>query len=148
MKKEHIAVVILGLFIFGYVLDFVAGPIHLSLDSPFTFLTSAILSQYPFTAVSVVIKTFALSLSFLLIFSFIEKKFFTKGTVLFCAAALLELYSIQQLGSGILIVPIQWILTFSATGLLLLVPTSVFVCLGIFHLLMGKMQERKFRSQP
>ena len=95
MKKEYLAAIILGLFLLAYIFDTIAGPVSFVLKSPFEFLQGDLLSRYPFTTVSIVIKTIALFSSILLVFSMFEKKQLTKGLVMFFIAAMFELYSIQ-----------------------------------------------------
>jgi len=138
MKKVYVAIGILGLFILGYVLDYVAGPVAISINSPLLFLDQTILSRYPFTTVSIAIKTVALFLSLILLFSFIEKAYLVKGTVMLFIAALFELYSIQQLATGAMMIPIQWILTLTFTGVTLLIPTVVYFIIGIISSLYDK----------
>jgi hypothetical protein len=141
MKKEYFAGAILGLFVFGYVLDYFAGPLRLTLTSPYAFFTSELLNQYPFTAVSILIKTIAVAAGFVLIFSFFERQYFVKAVVLFCVAGLFELYAIQQVRSGAMMIPLQWILALTASGVVLLIPTLIFLILGIVYLLIGKLKE-------
>lgn len=138
MKKEFIAIGILGLFILGYVLDYVAGPISIVIKSPLEFLDPTVLSRFPFTTVSIGIKTLALFSAIILIFSFAKKKFLLKSVLILFVAALFELYSIQQLATGMMIIPIQWTLTLSSTGLLLLIPAVIYFLIGIIHLLINK----------
>lgn len=143
MKKEFVALGILGLFIFGYVLDYLAGPLSLVIKSPFAFFTTEMLTKYPFTAVSIFIKTLALALSTLLVFSFFEKKLLTKSLILFILAALLELYSIQALASGTMLIQLQWILALTASGLVLLGLAVLFLVLGIVALIIEKMTHKQ-----
>lgn len=138
MKKEYLAVAVLGLFILAYVLDYVAGPISLTLTSPLQFLDETILAKYPFTATSVIIRTLGLFSTILLIFSFAQKRWFIKAALMLFLIALLELYAIQQLATGMAIVPIQWTLSFALTGVSLLIPTVVYVLLGIVALVLPK----------
>lgn len=142
MKKEFIAVGIIGLFILGHVLDYAAGPVSIVIKSPFEFTSPDIVSRFPFTAVSIVIKTVALFSTFLLLFSFIQKKLFVKGLVLIFIAGLFELYAIQQLATGMMMVPIQWILALASTGLTLLVPAIIFLILGTISMVLEKTIQR------
>lgn len=138
MKKEYIAVAIIGLFILGHVLDYAAGPVSIVLKSPFEFVNPDLLSRYPFTTVSIIIKTIALFSAILLVFSFFRKKLLSKGVLLLFIAAMFELYSIQQMATGMALIPIQWTLTLTATGILLLLPTVLFFLLGVFHAIINK----------
>lgn len=141
MKKEYVLGAILGLFVFGYVLDYLAGPLPLTINSPYAFFSPVLLTQYPFTAVSILIKTIAIAGVALLIFSFFEKQYFVKAIVLFCIAGLFELYAIQQLRSGSMMIPLEWVLALTSSGLVLLIPTVTFLILGIVYLLIGKLKK-------
>ncbi len=143
MKKEHVAVMILGLFIFGYVLDYVAGPLNLNIKSPFAFFVSNMLQLYPFSAVSIFIKTVAIVSSVLLLFSFIEKNTFAKSLVLFVLAALFELYSIQAVVSGALLIQMQWILSLTASGILLLIFSLLFLVIGTIQKMVSKVVKKE-----
>jgi hypothetical protein len=138
MKKEYLAVGIIALFLLGHALDYVAGPVNIVLRSPFEFTQGDLLSRYPFTTVSIIIKTIALFSTFLLVFSLIEKKLLAKGLILLFIAALFELYAIQQLATGVMMIPIQWILTLSLTGIILLLPAVLFIVFGVIALLLEK----------
>lgn len=138
MKKEYIAAAVVFLFILSYVFDSIAGPVSILLKSPFEYLSGDLLSRYPFTTVSIVIKTIALFATILLVFSFFKKKLLLKGLILFFIAAMFELYTIQQLATGSNLIPIQWTITLTATGLLLIIPTVVYILLGVFYLVIDK----------
>lgn len=138
MKKEYIAVTILGLFILGYVFDYVAGPVAIVLKSPYDYVNPDLLSRYPFTTVSIIIKTIALFSSILLIFTFFKKKLLIKGAFIFFIAAMFELYSIQQLATGGTLIPIQWTMTLTWTGLLLIPVAFVLSIIGLILLIIDK----------
>ncbi|KKQ25049.1 MAG: hypothetical protein US40_C0004G0087 [Candidatus Roizmanbacteria bacterium GW2011_GWC2_37_13] len=138
MKKEYLAAIILGLFLLAYIFDTIAGPVSFVLKSPFEFLQGDLLSRYPFTTVSIVIKTIALFSSILLVFSMFEKKQLTKGLVMFFIAAMFELYSIQQLATGSNLIPVVWTMTLTATGLLLIIPSLIYIVLGLVFLVIDK----------
>jgi len=130
MKKEYVGATIVALYILSYVLDYLAGPIDIAITNPFIFLQEQ-LPTYPFTAVAIGIKTIAIFLTLFFITSFIEKRFFLKAVIVFCIAALLELYAIQQLATGQRLVPIGWTLSFAFSGLTLILLTIIFTILGI-----------------
>ncbi|MBI5126897.1 hypothetical protein HZA76_00360 [Candidatus Roizmanbacteria bacterium] len=133
MKKEYSAVAILGLFILAYVFDSVAGPVTILLKSPFDYVNPDLLSRYPFTTVSIMIRTVALFSSVLLIFSFFQKKLLTKGLIIFFIAAMFVLYAIQELATGLEFIPIQWTMALTWTGLLLVIPSFIFIFLGLIY---------------
>jgi len=138
MKKEYFAIGIIGLFVLGHVLDYAAGPLSIVIKSPFEFTQPEIISRFPFTAVSILIKTIALFSTHLLLFSFVEKKYLAKGLVLLFIAGLFELYAIQQLATGMTMIPIQWTLALTVTGLLLLIPALIFLVLGLISIVLSK----------
>ena len=138
MKKEYLAAIILGLFLLAYIFDTIAGPVSFVLKSPFEFLQGDLLSRYPFTAVSITIKTIALFSSIILVFSMFEKKQLGKGLVMFFIAAMFELYSIQQLATGSNLIPVVWTMTLTATGLLLIIPSLIYIVLGLVFLVIDK----------
>jgi hypothetical protein len=130
MKKEYIGVTICALFLLSYVLDYLAGPFTLTVTNPFLFIQQH-LSVYPFTAAGIGIKTLGLLLSMILITLFIEKKYFVRALVVFFTATLFEFYAIQQLATGQQLIPIQWTLALSYTGVLLLLLTGIYIIIGI-----------------
>lgn len=130
MKKEYIGVTICALFLLSYVLDYLAGPFTLTVTNPFLFIQQH-LSVYPFTAAGIGIKTLGLLLSMILITLFIEKKYFVRALVVFFTATLFEFYAIQQLATGQQLIPIQWTLALSYTGVLLLLLTIIYIIIGI-----------------
>ncbi len=131
MKKEYLAVFIIALIILSSVLDFLAGPFKPVLKNPFDFFQPAIISVYPFTAVSIGIKTILIFTGVLLVLSLIAKKYLAKGIFLLFLIALLELYSIQQLATGSRMVTLEWSLALAYTGIILLLPTVIFIIIGI-----------------
>lgn len=138
MKKEYVAVVVLVLFILAYVFDSIAGPVSILLKSPFDYINPDLLSRYPFTTVSIVIRTIALFSTLLLILSFFEKKFLQKGLVIFFIAAMFILYAIQELATDSKLIPIQWTMALTWTGLLLIVPSVIFIFLGFIFMVIDK----------
>lgn len=138
MKKEYIFLIIVVLFLISYVLDRVAGPVYIVLRSPFEYINPELLSRYPFTTVAIIIKTIALFSSILFVFSLFEKKFFTKAIVLAFLLTLFELYSIQQIANNINLIPIQWLITISWTGILLIPVVLIFLILGIAFFIIDK----------
>jgi len=138
MKKEHIAAIILGLFLLGYIFDYVSGPVNIVLKSPFDYINPDLLSRYPFTTVSIIIKTIALFSTFMLLLSFFQKKLLEKGIGLLFVAAMFILYSIQQLATGLNLIPIQWTMALTWTGILLIPPSIILIILGIIFLIIDK----------
>lgn len=132
MKKDYFWFTILGLLIFGYVLDRIAGPINLGIKNPYLFLTNTTLMTYPFTAVSIAAKAIALAGLFTMGMSYFSKAHFVKATILFFLAALGQLYTIQQLATHGKVTPIEWTLAIAFSGVLLLPIIIIHILQGVF----------------
>lgn len=133
MKIEYVLSTILGLFIFGYVLDLVSGPFNLILNSPFAFLQMVHISKYPFTAVSIGAKTLAIFLTTILVVQALSStKYLLAGTLFFISAALMELYAIQQIATQAFLISLQWTLALSYAGVALLIPCVIHFLIGMF----------------
>lgn len=139
MKKEYLVILLTGLFILTYVLDSITVPLgtQLTLASPFLYFNPATASLYPFTTASIFLKAIALSLIPPLILSFIKGKPFIKAVVITILAALTELYVIQDLAAGTQLMPLEWDLAFSLSGIFLLPYITSYLFKGIFYLLIG-----------
>lgn len=144
MKKEYVTVVAIALFILSYVIDWLAGPIGISIRNPFHFLQQPIISTYPFTAVSVGLKAVVIIISILTLLSLIAEKQLAKGVFLVFLAALFELYSIQQIATGSGVVPLPWSLAFAFSGVFLLVPALIYVIIGLGRTLRRKISQELY----
>lgn len=128
MKIEYFFTGALALVIFGYVLDFLSGPIVLDLASPFAFLNPEMLAKYPFTAVSVGVKTLAIFIATVLaVTSLGGNNYPMQGATVLILAALMELYAIQQIATKSSILSIQWNLSLAFAGASLIIPAVIFV---------------------
>jgi hypothetical protein len=133
MKIEYVISTLIGLFIFGYVLDMVSGPFNLVLTSPFGFLQMAHLSKYPFTAVSIAAKTLAIFIATVLTIQTLSgPKHFLASTLFFVSAALMELYAIQQIATQAFLISLQWTLALSYAAVVLLIPCAIYLVIGTF----------------
>lgn len=133
MKQEHWLVVIIGLIIFAYILDSVTNPLKISLPTPYHYFTLETLSLYPFTATSILLKAIAIFISPLLLFSFTEFSKLIKAIALLVLSGLLQLYSLQDVATSSQVVPLEWDLSLALAGILLFLPTIIFMVLGIFE---------------
>ena len=130
---EYVIGGIVSLFIFGYVLDLISGPFNVVLASPFAFLQMAHLSKYPFTAVSVAVKTLGIFLATVLIVQTLSgSKYFLAATLFFVSAALMELYAIQQIATQAFLISLQWTLSLAFAAVVLLIPFIIHLIIGIF----------------
>ena len=141
MKKEYLVGFVIAIFLLSLVLDSLAGPLRPTFESPYDFFKPEIISIYPFTAVSIGLKTIFIFVTLLLTFSLVEKKYVAKGILLLFCAALLELYSIQQVATGSRMVPLEWSLAFAWSGVALLLPTVVFFLLSVVKTVHKKLSQ-------
>ena len=131
MKQEYILVIIIGLLILAYVLDAVVNPLKLSLPSPYHFFDPQILSKYTFTTTSIVIKAVALIMAPLWFLSFLDFNKLTKGSILLVLSGLMQLYALQDVATGAQVIPLEWSLSLTLTGVVLLIPAIFFILIGL-----------------
>lgn len=131
MKQEYILVIIIGLLIFAYVLDAVVNPLKLQLVTPYHFFDPQILSKYTFTTTSIVIKSIALVLAPIWFLSFLDFNKLTKGAILLVVSGLMQLYALQDIATGSGAIPLEWSLSLTLTGLILLIPGIVYLLIGL-----------------
>jgi hypothetical protein len=130
MKKENVIIVIIGLFLFSYVLDAVVNPLDLDLPTPYHYLHSKYLTVYPFTTASIIIRAIGIFLTPLLLLSFTEGHYTAKGAILLVLISLMQLYALQDLATGAAVVPLEWALSISLSGLALGFPAIWYFFVG------------------
>ncbi len=135
MKKEYFVILAVAFFILSYVLDLLGGSVSLPLKNPFELLTQQMLSTYPFTVVSIAFKTSAIFISVLILLTFFDKKYLAKGAFLVFLAAMMELYSIQQLATGSINLPVVWSVAVSHSGIILLAPGVIYLIIGFIKII-------------
>jgi len=118
--------------IFAYVLDAVVNPLKLQLATPYHYFDFSILTKYTFTTTSIVIKSIALFLAPVWFLSFLDFSKLTKGAILLVLSGLMQLYSLQDVASRSYILPLEWSLTLTLTGMVLLIPAVLFLIGGLF----------------
>lgn len=143
LPKEQVFIIIVGLFLLSYFLENIVSPLRTQLPTPYSFLNPTVFSKYPFTAVVVVIRAISLFLTPLFFLSFIEKRYFSKVGVLLVIGSLAQLYSLQQLISGTTMIPLEWAISLSIAGALLIIPLIIFALQGLFHF-----TKTKLKSNP
>ena len=131
MKQEYILVIIIGLLILTYVLDAVVNPLKLQLPTPYHFFDPGILSKYPFTTTSIVIKSVALFLAPVWFLSFLDLSKLTKGAIILVLSGLMQLYSLQDVAIGGRVIPLEWSLSLTLTGVALLIPGIIYLLIGL-----------------
>lgn len=130
MKKEHILFIVVGFFLLSYLLDAVVNPLNLSLATPYQFFSPKYLAQYAFTTVSIVLKSIAILLTPILFLNFLGISNMSKGITILILSALLQLYALQDVATNNQVVPLEWSLSFSLGGLLLLIPAVFYIISG------------------
>lgn len=131
MKKEHIGLIVGALLIFGYVLDAVAHPLPPAFPTPYHFFTPASLALYPFTVTAIVLKALGLCLGVVWVLSFTPLSKILKGITLLVVSALAQFYSLQDIASGSYVVPLEWSLSLTLGGILLLIPMVLYFLMGL-----------------
>ncbi len=132
MKKDYFWITVVGLLILSYVLDQISGPIGLKLKNPYLFIQQTHLSMYPLSAVAIAAKSIAITLIFVLGFSYLKISPFIKAIVLFFFAALGQLYAIQQLATNGTVTSFTWTLGIAFAGLICLIPIAIYLIKGAF----------------
>ena len=131
IPREHSMIFIVGLFLLGYLLDAVVDPLSLTLITPYHYFTPELLSLYPFTTASVIIKTIGLSLTPFWIYSFFAGGHLPKGGLLLVISSLLQLYALQDISTNAQVIPLEWSLAFATTGMIWIIPALIYFLRGI-----------------
>ncbi len=126
MKKEHTLVAIAGFLLLAYLLDAVVDPLTLRLATPYQYFNPQTLSTYPFTTTSILMKAISVFLIPLWFFSLFPAASITKALIFLVLSALLQLYAVQDIATGHFIVPLEWSLAFTLSGLALLIPALLY----------------------
>lgn len=136
LAKEYQLLVIVGLFIFGYILEALVNPLQITLPSPYTFLSPSYFLKYPFTSAVILIKSIAIFWTPVLLLSFIKQAYAAKASILLVLAGLLQLYTLQEIATGAQVMPLEWSLALALGGILLLIPVVVYFAkhsFGVMH---------------
>lgn len=141
MKKEYTLTFIGGLFLISYVLDRAVKPLSLALTTPYQYFQNQYITQYPFTTASILIKALGLFLGVLWIFSLMERQYLLKGILLLVVGALMQLYALQDIVTKAQVVPIEWSLSISLSGVTLLVPMLIYFIRGLFSSIHGQLTD-------
>ena len=131
MKQEYTLILVAGLVILAYVLDAVVNPLSIKLVTPYHFFDPQIMFKYSFTTTSIVIKSVAFFLATLRIISFLEVNKLVKGSILLAVSALVQLYALQDIVTNATVLPLEWSLALTLTGVALLIPTIIFILAGL-----------------
>ncbi len=91
------------------------------------------IADYPFTTATIAIRAIALFMTPTWLFSFIKKAHMAKGVTFLILSVLVQLYSLQEVVTGTTLVPLEWSLSLSFAGLILLIPTLIHIMTGLFQ---------------
>ena len=138
MKQEYWLAVVIGFVILAYILDSLVNPLTIGLPTPYHYFIPESFMTFPFTSTSIVIKAVAIYIGVILFLSFIEFKKSVKGIILFIVGGLMQLYSIQDVVTGSRIVPLEWALAITLSGIALLLTSFFFIIAGAISGVAGK----------
>lgn len=131
MKKEYIAVLALSLIALSYVMNYLAGPISIPVNSPVTFITKGMFQKIPFTATEIAFRTLGIVTTLTLILSFMGKAYGVKAFIAFAVGSLGELFAFQQLATSGRVLPVQWNLSIAYAAPLFAIPLVYYIVRGI-----------------
>lgn len=141
--KEYILAIIGGLFLLAYVLQSGVKPLNLNLASPYQFLNAGYFKLYPFTGAIILIRSLALFISPLWLLSWLGPAHTAKGVTLLILSGLMQLYALQQVaGASAPTVSMEWSLSFTVAGLILLLPMGLFFLKGMTSGISGAVSQK------
>jgi len=141
--KEYVLAIIGGLFLLAYVLQSGVKPLNLNLTSPYQFLSPGYFKLYPFTGAIILIRSLALFISPLWLLSWFGPAHTAKGITLLILSGLMQLYALQQVaGACAPTVSMEWSLSFTIAGLILLLPTAIFFLKGLTNGISGAVNQK------
>ena len=141
IQKEHSFIIIFGLFFISYILESIVTPLKINLPTPYSYLNPDQFTKYPFTTAIVIIRALSLFLAPQFFLSFIPKRHFLKMSILLVVGILAQLYSLQQLISGTTLIPLEWAISLSISGALLIIPTIIQLLQGLFFVAKEKISK-------
>ena len=133
MKKEYLFITIMVGLLLAYLLEATVDPLSLKLATPYEYLNLKYASQFPFTAATIIIRSIAIFSIPLLFTSFFQGAYIGKAIFLVIFSALEQLYSLQEIATGTTLLPLEWSLALTLSGLILLIPTLFYLLQGIFQ---------------
>lgn len=130
MKKEYLITLIIGLLVLTYVLDKVAHPLSIPLASPYHYFDTTVMFLYPFTTTSIALKSLALIIALPLILSSLGLNNVIKGITLITLSAFMQLYALQLVFTNSRQIPLEWSLSLTLSGVILLIPAVLYMIFG------------------
>lgn len=137
-RKEYLFLTIVGLLLLAYVLEAVVDPLKLELPTPYSYLAPQYLAQFPFTTAVIFVRAVGLTLIPLLVFSFFGKGYMAKFIISLIIAGLAQLYSLQEIATSTTIAPLEWSLSLSISGMILVAISIIYLILSLADGIKGK----------
>ena len=133
MKKEYLAILVVGILILTYVMDAVVVPLPDMFTTPYHFFIPENFATYPLTTTSIALKALALIMGLLVTLSALGIKKIATAITLLVASGLLQLYALQDVVSKSFLVPLEWSLALTLAGLALLIPMLYYFMASAFE---------------
>lgn len=143
MKKEYIFVFAIILIALAYGIDSISGKLILNVKNHFQYLSSPLITQYPLTTLGIFGRSVGIFFLVWLSLSLIDKLYFQKAVTLFVVFVLGNLYSIQQLTTGMRITTPQWTISIGFAAIALLIPMTIYFISGLFSSVSQKITRKK-----
>lgn len=133
MKKEYLAILVVGILILTYVMDAVVLPLPQTFTTPYHFFIPENFSTYPLTTTSIILKAVAVIMGLLVTLSSLGIKKLATAITILIVSGLLQLYALQDVVSKSYLVPLEWSLSFTLAGLALLIPMILYFMASAFE---------------
>lgn len=148
MKKDYFLITAIVFITLAYVIDLISGKIDFPVSSHFAFLSSPYLSKFPLTSLGIFIRSIGVFILAWLIMSLITGLYFQKSIASIVLIILSNLYSFQQLSTGMKITPLQWTISIGLSGSLLILPAIFYLFKGLTSSVSQKISPPPTQSQP
>lgn len=131
MKKEVVAIFIVGLFILAYVMDATVPPMNMPLATPYSYFDSTLITKNAFSSTSIIIKAIGIFLSTILILSALPIHKLAKGSSVLVISGLLQLYALQDIMTNSRLLPLEWSIALTLSGVMLILPAILYLITGM-----------------
>ena len=146
MSKENILIFTVGLFILAYVLDAVVDPLTIDLITPYQYFSPLIFTKFPFTTASIVIKGLGLFIMPIFFLSFMDNNYLAKGSILLVISGLTQLYALQELITNAQVLPLEWTISITLAGVMLLPPVLLYYVRGFISSFHDKLTDEELEE--
>ena len=147
IHKPQLFVLIVGFILLSYLLETIVKPLKIQLTSPYAFLNPSYFTKYPFSSIVIIIRAVCMMLIPPFLLSFVSGKYFIKVGIVFIIGALSQLLSIQQITSDSTLIPLEWAISLSIAGMLLILPIIIYILKGTYHTAKTKLHKKSFLDE-